>query len=155
MRDFLTRRLLVPCVVAGLVVILGCVGTGEAHDNQDQELVMVRDSLGIDEFRQRQARRVEDLLVGQVAGVRVRHTSAGLQVEIRGPSSFRGSSEPLYVIDGMPIKADPGGSLRGINPHDIKSIRVLKNPSDTSMYGVRGANGVVIITTKGSAFEDD
>jgi TonB-dependent SusC/RagA subfamily outer membrane receptor len=71
-------------------------------------------------------------------------------VRIRGPASFYASGEPLYVLDGSPIEAGPGGALSGINPWDIESIRVLKNPGDTAIYGMRGVNGVIVITTKGS-----
>lgn len=96
-----------------------------------------------------QTESVEKILAGRVAGVTVtRAADGGLAVRIRGVSSVYGNNEPLYVLDGMPIAAGPGGSLQGINPHDIESIRVLKDPTDTAMYGARGANGVIIIKTK-------
>ena len=77
---------------------------------------------------------VEKILAGRVAGVTVsRAPDGGLAVRIRGVSSIHGNNEPLYVLDGMPIAAGPGGSLQGINPHDIESIRVLKDPADTAM----------------------
>lgn len=92
---------------------------------------------------------VEKILAGRVAGVTVsRAPDGGIAVRIRGVSSIHGNNEPLYVLDGMPIAAGPGGSLQGINPHDIESIRVLKDPADTAMYGARGANGVIVIKTK-------
>jgi TonB-dependent SusC/RagA subfamily outer membrane receptor len=53
----------------------------------------------------------------------------------------------LYVVDGSPVTPEPGGTLRGVNPHDVQSIQVLRYPPETSMYGVRGANGVILITT--------
>ena len=52
------------------------------------------------------------------------------------------------MVDGIAIEAGPGGALTGINPHDIESIRVLKDAADTAMYGLRGANGVIVIRTK-------
>jgi TonB-dependent SusC/RagA subfamily outer membrane receptor len=92
---------------------------------------------------------IEQVLEGRVAGVSVTQTAGGgVAVRIRGVSSFLGSNEPLYVLDGIPIQPGPGGSLSGINPHDIASIEVLKNPGDIAIYGVRGANGVIVITTK-------
>ncbi len=92
---------------------------------------------------------IEEHLRGRVAGVTVTRTSdGGIAVRIRGATSFYGSSEPLYVLDGVPITPGPGGSLTGIDPYDIESIKVLKNPSDTGIYGIRGANGVIVITTK-------
>jgi len=59
-----------------------------------------------------------------------------------------GSNEPLYIIDDVPINPGPNGSLSGINPYDIATIEVLKDATGTAMYGVRGANGVIIIKTK-------
>jgi TonB-dependent SusC/RagA subfamily outer membrane receptor len=92
---------------------------------------------------------IEKVLEGRVAGVTVTRTDGGgIAVRIRGVSSFLGGNEPLYVLDGIPIQPGPGGSLTGINPHDIASIEVLKNPADVAIYGVRGANGVIVIKTK-------
>jgi TonB-dependent SusC/RagA subfamily outer membrane receptor len=91
---------------------------------------------------------IESLLQGRTAGVQVEVFSDGsLSVRIDGAASFLASTEPLYVVDGSPITPGPGGRLTGINPHDIQSIEVLKYPPETSMYGVRGANGVIVIKT--------
>jgi iron complex outermembrane receptor protein len=80
-------------------------------------------------------------------GVEVRRTaSGGVSIRIRGPASFYGSAEPLLVIDGTPIQQGPSG-FSGLNPHDIATITVLKNPPETAIYGLRGANGVIVITT--------
>jgi TonB-dependent SusC/RagA subfamily outer membrane receptor len=93
---------------------------------------------------------IEQVLMGRFPGVEVTRTSSGgIAVRIRGTTSIRGSNEPLYVIDGVEIQPGPGGSLMGINPHDIASIQVLKDAAETSLYGVRGANGVIVIRTKG------
>ncbi len=92
---------------------------------------------------------IEQVLMGRFPGVMVeRTTNGGIAVRIRGTTSIRGSNEPLYVIDGVEIEPGPGGSLTGINPHDIASIQVLKDPAETALYGVRGANGVIVIKTK-------
>ncbi len=81
----------------------------------------------------------------------------GVSVNIRGISSINGSTEPLYVVDGVQIAGAAGGSygqpsstnpLAGLNPSDIESIDILQGPSATAIYGSRGTNGVVIITTK-------
>src|SRR5205814_6693821 len=72
----------------------------------------------------------------------------GIAVRIRGNSSINGNLEPLYVIDGLVIQPGPGGALVGINPHDIASIEVLKDAASLSYYGVRAANGVILIKTK-------
>ncbi len=92
---------------------------------------------------------LEELLTARVAGVWIARTAdGGIAVRIRGATSVTGNNEPLYVLDGMPIQAGPNGSLTGIVPNDIASIEVLKDATATAMYGVRGANGVIIIKTK-------
>ena len=94
-------------------------------------------------------RTLENLFIGRFPGVTVARTgSGGLQIRIRGGSnSFIGSNEPLYILDGTPL---PGGTgeIAWLNPYDIEKIEVLKNAADLSLYGVRGANGVIRITTK-------
>ena len=57
-------------------------------------------------------------------------------------------SEPLYVVDGLAIHPGPQGITSGVERHDIESINVLKDPADTALYGLRGANGVIVIKTK-------
>ena len=92
---------------------------------------------------------IERTLQAKVPGLIVSRTSDGyISVQIRGPSSFYSSTQPLYVIDGSPMVPGTGGALSGINPHDIESIRVLKDPAELGIYGMRGANGVILITTK-------
>jgi TonB-dependent SusC/RagA subfamily outer membrane receptor len=92
---------------------------------------------------------IERTLAAKVPGLYISHTADGsIAIRIRGNGSITGSNEPLYVIDGMPVQAGPGGSLTGINPKDIASIEVLKDATATSFYGVRGANGVIVIKTK-------
>jgi len=92
---------------------------------------------------------IESLIRRSAPGVLVSSSpEGGLIVRIRGSGSFYGSEEPLYLIDGVPLPAGSGGHLAGINPNDIVSIKVLKDPPETALYGVRGANGVILITTR-------
>lgn len=91
--------------------------------------------------------RVEELLEGH-PGVEVRRTDGGdYQVRIRGVGSFMASEEPLWVIDGVPYELR-GRGLSWLAPSEVERIQVLKNPQDVAIYGVRGANGVIVITTK-------
>jgi TonB-dependent SusC/RagA subfamily outer membrane receptor len=93
--------------------------------------------------------QLESLLVGRVAGVQiVRLAGGGISVRIRGQGSMTGDNEPLYVVDGMLVQATADRGLYWLNPADIRRIEILKDPSTTSMYGMRGANGVVLITTR-------
>jgi len=102
-----------------------------------------------EEIERAPGRSIEQLLMDRFPGVQVSRTpDGGISVRIRGVTSLRGSNEPLYVIDDTPMQAGPGGALRGINPHDISLIQVLKDPAETALYGVRGANGVIVIKTK-------
>jgi TonB-dependent starch-binding outer membrane protein SusC len=90
----------------------------------------------------------ENLISGRVAGVNITTSGApgsGSQIRIRGGSSLNASNDPLVVIDGLPLT---GVDLNSINPNDIDSFSVLKDASATAIYGSRGSNGVIIITTK-------
>ncbi len=90
--------------------------------------------------------------MAKVPGVWITRTAdGGIAVRIRGTTSLHGNNAPLYVVDGLPIQPGPNGSLTGVNPYDIESIQVLKDAASTSMYGARGANGVIVIKTKRSA----
>ena len=108
----------------------------------------------------------EQLIQGKTAGVNIQETSgepgAGIQINIRGSNSVRANNNPLFVVDGVPLGSGdtaPSGEtgfgqsavknpLNFINPNDIESMSILKDASATAIYGSRGANGVVIITTK-------
>lgn len=91
---------------------------------------------------------VSQALAGEVAGVRVINTNgqpgSSATVRIRGIGSVNGNRSPLYVVDGVPYS----GNINAINPADIADLTVLKDAAATSIYGSRGANGVIVITTK-------
>ena len=103
-------------------------------------------------------------LRGKVAGVNINNNASGIKgstrVVIRGNSSFNGSNQPLYIVDGISIQneqlgsagewggADNGDGLAAINPDDVKSISVLKGGAAAALYGSRASNGVILITTK-------
>lgn len=95
-------------------------------------------------------------LQARVSGVQITQNNAApggsISVRIRGTNSINGSSEPLYIVDGIQISNEAGvtdaSPLSTINPNDIESVEVLKDASATAIYGARGANGVVIISTK-------
>ena len=92
---------------------------------------------------------VEELIQGRVAGARVvRLPGGGISLRLWGPSTIYGDNEPLYVLDGVPLQMTPGRGLDWINPADILRIEILKDVMATAPYGVRGANGVVLITTR-------
>lgn len=107
-------------------------------------------SVTADDLAHTQAASVAQFIEGRVAGLEVVHLPNGdMSLRIRGTRSLRGSSEPLLVVDG--VISQPGSlpmTLALLNPHDIQRIDVLKDAGAAAVYGSRGANGVLIITTK-------
>ena len=101
-----------------------------------------------DDYKEQAVTRVDQILQGRSAGVNVVSSSGApggeISIRIRGANSINGSNDPLYVIDGF-----VGADFKDVNPSDIESMQVLKDASSTAIYGSRGANGVVLITTRG------
>jgi TonB-linked SusC/RagA family outer membrane protein len=154
------------------VVVIG-YGTVEKSD-----ITGAVSSLRAEDFNPGVNASVDQMMLGRAAGVQISQSSSepggGLSIRIRGASSINASNEPLYVIDGFPIDNssnlssngigtdpnNPGGGfslgnnfspknpLNSLNPADIESIEILKDASATAIYGSRGANGVIMITTK-------
>lgn len=104
--------------------------------------------IGGDDIASIQATRADDALAGKLAGVFIQNQNgepgADPKIQIRAASSISGDSNPLVVVDGYPIS----GSLVTVNPNDIESLEVLKDASSAAIYGSRGANGVILVTTK-------
>ena len=123
------------------IVVIG-YGTVERKD-----LTGSVSSVGSKDIKEQAATRVDQALLGKLAGVQVKPVSgepgAAPQIRIRGVGSISAGGGPLYVVDGFPIE-----SIQTINPNDIESIDVLKDASATAIYGSRGSNGVIIINTK-------
>ncbi|WP_345244305.1 TonB-dependent receptor [Nibrella saemangeumensis] len=112
-------------------------------------------SVPIQNIKDQPVTGLDQALAGQVAGVQVSQTTGapggGITVRVRGTGSIGAGNEPLYVIDGFPLEVgynQTSNPLAQINPNDIESMEVLKDASATAIYGSRGANGVIIITTR-------
>ncbi|MCW3786883.1 SusC/RagA family TonB-linked outer membrane protein [Plebeiibacterium sediminum] len=131
-------------------------GTQKKSDLTNAVAVMSAEKL-----TERPVTKVDQALIGQMAGVRVQQTSGlpgkGFSIQIRGTGSISANNEPLYVVDGFPLEVSSqsssgsfsgGNPLSSLNPNDIETIQVLKDAAAASIYGSRGSNGVVIITTK-------
>lgn len=144
-----------------LTATLGCAGTEKAAETEteDKEMISigygqiekenVTGSIGVIDSEDIERRKVTDassLFEGRIPGVRVVRTADGPRLRIRGEHTFMGSKDPLIVLDGTPLP-NVGSGLSFLNPYDIDRIEVLKGPS-AAIYGSRGANGVIIITTK-------
>jgi TonB-dependent SusC/RagA subfamily outer membrane receptor len=129
------------CVLIGLAA--GCASAKTRREPQGRPMVTAAD------IERNAGQPIEEVLQSKVPGLSVSRTAdGGVAVQIRGTSSFMSSNQPLYVIDDVPVQPGPGGALTGVNPYDIESIEVLKNPEDTAIYGMRGANGVIVVKMK-------
>lgn len=161
-----------PCLLAAgtalaLLFGAGCAATSETSRDQADDEAGASEKVNIGygsqkpedvtgsverattkDFGNRDVGTVEELIEGQFPGVTLqRNPGGGVRINIQGATSFHGSTEPLYVVDGMSIMPGPNGTLSFLNTKDIQSIEVLKGAS-ASVYGSRGANGVILITTK-------
>jgi len=129
------------------VVVVGLKSTTK------KEAVISTAKIESEQINNRPNANLMNIAQGQLAGVNI-STGTGQPgskptVIIRGFSTINGNSDPLYVIDGFPTNAD---SFRSLNPNDVESMEVLKDASATAMYGNRGANGVIVIKTRGGLF---
>jgi TonB-dependent SusC/RagA subfamily outer membrane receptor len=142
-------RPIVPHLVL-LALVAGCVSSGGAPSEapvpkEGASTVTSQD------IERAPSGSIERLLMSKDPALMViRDADGGLLLRIRGGTSIQGNNEPLFIVDGVPTASGPGGSLVGINPYDIATIKVLKNAADLTMYGARGANGVIVIKTKRS-----
>ncbi len=124
------------------VVVVGYGSRKKSH------LTGAISKVGGDDVAAVQAARVDDALAGKLSGVLIQNQDgapgADPKIQIRAASSISGDSNPLIVVDGYPIS----GSLATVNPNDIESLEVLKDAASAAIYGSRGANGVILVTTK-------
>lgn len=144
--------------VAGLdeVVVIG-YGTQQSRDLTGSVATIDQKTI-----RDLPVATIDQKMVGQVPGVQIQQVSgapgAGTSVKIRGSGSLGAGNEPLYVVDGMPYSAGMNQNLNPlayISPSNVESITILKDASSTAIYGSRGANGVVMITTKKGGFNQN
>ena len=106
------------------------------------------------DFKNYNSTNINQALKGRIAGVSITQggsPGAEANIRIRGGSSLNASNEPLYIVDGVPVNTD---ALNQINPNDIKSFNVLKDAGATALYGSRGSNGVITITTKNGTYKN-
>ena len=121
------------------------------YGSQDKrDVAAAVNSASGEKMRSNSPRTVADMLVGRFPGVDVRQLANGTtSIRIRGSRSFRSSEEPLIVVDGIP-QTNGGQALMDMSPRDVESIEVLKDAAATSVFGTRGANGVILISTRRS-----
>lgn len=135
----LLRAAVLPLAILGIAA--GCGSKKPRGDLPDRSVVTAKDLENPNE-------PIEKVLQSKVSGLEVRRTAdGGIAVRIRGSYSFVGTDAPLYLVDDVPIEPGPEGELIGVDPYNIESIKVLKG-ADAGIYGIRGFNGVIVITTK-------
>lgn len=136
-------------MVTDAIALDEVVAVGYEHIKR-KDLTGAVGSIKADDIKDIPVTDISQALVGRIAGVSVSQASgaadAEISIRVRGGSSITQDNSPLYIIDGVPSEM---GTL-GLAPSDIESVDVLKDASSTSIYGARGANGVILITTKGS-----
>ena len=153
-------------LVMSSVALEEVVVTALGIERQTKALGYAQQELREDELSGSRELNLLNLLTAKVAGVRVSKTSSGTggstAITIRGTKSLLGNNQPLIVVDGVPITnighsqtgtgvwddIDLGDGMGDINPEDVESMTVLKGPNASALYGSRGANGVILITTK-------
>lgn len=133
-------------------MLLGAASAGCGHvpydpDPAPKKTAGSTQTLTDKDFGNQRVTRVEELFAGRFPGVEVFNAPGGMQIRVRGQTTLHGNSEPLFVVDGTPLAAGTGG-LIALNPSDVARIEVLKDAVSTAEYGLRGANGVIRITTK-------
>ena len=105
--------------------------------------------LTADDIRRSPGQSLEQLLLARVPGLELRRAADGHAVlHLRGTNTFMGQEEPLFVVNGIELGPSVSGNLAAIDIHDIETVQVLRDAAATAAYGVRGANGVIIIVTK-------
>ena len=141
------RRLAASLAALALIATAACGGSKSAGQSPSPSTGRPIESNTVsgEEMRNTNVQSIEEYLNGRVAGLQAVRDEAGrLSLRIRGVASAE--AEPLLIIDGTPVAQGANGdALRALNPRDISRVEVLKDASQTAMYGSRGANGVVVI----------
>lgn len=148
-------RLTAACLAA--FAVAACAGRPKAAPTPTPSTELARSDsargarLGVtaQDLREQPAERVEELMEGRFPGVQVTQAGGGMIVRVRGATTVNGDTQPLFVVDGLPVQPGPNGIIP-INPRDVARIEVVRDAAQLSSYGVRGGNGVVKITTKRS-----
>ena len=141
-----TSRLLLSALA--LAATIACGGGSGSRTPSPRPIDAGANAVSGDDMRATNVQSIEEYLNGRVPGLQAVRDNAGrLTLRIRGNASAE--SEPLLIIDGTQVQQGGNGdALRNLNPRDIARVQVLKDASQTAMYGSRGANGVVVITLR-------
>jgi TonB-dependent SusC/RagA subfamily outer membrane receptor len=130
--------------LAAVVLFASACASGNPRGSPQEQ----KSTVTAAEIASRPNEPIEAILQRKVSGLSItRSEDGGIAINIRGSHSFTGDDRPLYVLDGMAFEPGRGGVISGIDPYNIESIKVLKG-AEAVLYGIRGQNGVIEITTK-------
>ncbi len=132
-----------------VVVVSACYAEGVSTPTPARDLTAVGSIADTSAWRDAHPHTMAELLRDRFPGVEVTSVAGGgVSVRMRGSSSLVLGTEPLYVVDGMPAIVGPDGALAELNPDDVQRVEVLRGAAASAMWGNRGANGVILITTR-------
>jgi TonB-dependent SusC/RagA subfamily outer membrane receptor len=139
-----------PSVAVAVGTVFACASQARAQAATARPAPPPPASMKATEAARAHSTTLAQLLQGRLAGVTVYPApDGGVIVRMGGPTSFYGNQSPLFVVDGIAIE-DSRSTLSWLSPSDVETVQALKDPSQTAIYGLRGANGVILIKTKGS-----
>ena len=139
-----TTRAVLPVVIVLTACAHGRVATAPSQSSTPPGTVLTAEDI-----RRSPGQSLEQLLLARVPGLSVTRAPDGHAVlHFRGTTTFLGEDEPLFVVNGIPLASNIGGNLGAINLHDIETVQVFREASETAAYGIRGSNGVILIRTK-------
>jgi len=130
--------------VAAMVVVASACASGNPRGSPQEQ----RSTVTAADIANSSNEPIEKVLQSKVSGLLITRADDGsIAINIRGNHSFTREDAPLYVLDGIPFEPGPGGVIASVDPYNIETIRVLKG-AEAVLYGIRGQNGVIEITTK-------
>ena len=139
-----------PSLALAVGTVFACASQARAQTATARPAPPPPTSMKATEAARAHSTTLAQLLQGRLSGVTVSPApDGGVIVRMGGPTSFYGNQSPLFVVDGIPIESSRS-TLSWLSPNDVETVQALKDPSQTAIYGVRGANGVILIRTKGS-----
>jgi TonB-dependent starch-binding outer membrane protein SusC len=139
-----TTRAVLPLVIVLTACAHGRTGMTRSQSSQPAETVLTAEDI-----QRSPGQSLEQLLLTRVPGLSRTQAADGHTVlHFRGTTTLLGDDEPLVVVNGIALGPSAGGNLSAIDPHDIETVQVLRDAAATAAYGLRGANGVIVIRTK-------
>jgi TonB-dependent starch-binding outer membrane protein SusC len=141
------------CSLAPIVLLVTVAGCGAGHGSRaatTDPASTPGQGVTAKDIENNPSISIEQLLMARVPGLSITRAPDGQYIyHLRGSSTLYGDQQPLFVLNGIPLDpAATGTALSSINPHEVESVQVLRDAINTSMYGARGANGVIVIRTK-------